>query len=51
MFKEMRRIDRKLDDQEAYKLLEEAQYGVLSTIGENGFPYGVPLNYAYVDGC
>ncbi len=51
MFKEMRRSDRQIGEEEALKLLKEAQYGVLSTIGENGYAYGVPLNYAYSDGA
>jgi len=50
MFKEMRRNDRSIDTENAIKLLELAQYGVLSTVGENGYAYGVPLNYAYHEG-
>ncbi len=50
MFKEMRKSDRQISTEEATKLLEEAQFGVLSTVGENGYAYGVPLNYAYSDG-
>lgn len=50
MFKEMRKSDRQISGEEAIKLLEEAQFGVLSTVGENGYAYGVPLNYAYSDG-
>ncbi|MDF2984603.1 MAG: transporter [Eubacterium sp.] len=50
MFKEMRRNDRQISDEEARKLLEEGQYGVLSTVGENGYAYGMPLNYVYLDG-
>ncbi len=50
MFKEMRRRDRQIGEEEALKLLKEAQYGILSTTGENGYAYGVPLNYAYLDG-
>ncbi len=47
MFREMRRSDRQISGEEALKLLEEAQFGVLSTVGENGYAYGVPLNYVY----
>ncbi len=50
MFKEMRKSDRQISGEEAIKLLEEAQFGVLSTVGENGYAYGVPLNYVYSDG-
>lgn len=51
MFKEMRRQDRKIDDKEALRVLEEAQYGILSTTGSNGYAYGVPLSFAYAEGC
>ncbi len=50
MFKEMRRNDRKIGPEESIKLLEEGQYGILSTVGENGYAYGIPLNYVYMDG-
>lgn len=45
---EMRRKDRALDIEETMQLLEKTEYGVLSTVGEDGVPYGVPLNYALV---
>lgn len=44
---EMRRSDRRLAEDEAKQILTQGEYGVLSTIGEDGFPYGVPLSYAY----
>lgn len=47
----MRRQDRKLDNSEAVRILEEGQYGILSTAGSNGYAYGVPISYAYVNGC
>lgn len=50
MFREMRRNDRSLDKEQAYKLLENGKYGILSTSGENGYAYGVPLNYALYEG-
>ena len=43
----MRRSDRKLPEDEARQILMQGEYGILSTIGEDGFPYGVPLSYAY----
>jgi nitroimidazol reductase NimA-like FMN-containing flavoprotein (pyridoxamine 5'-phosphate oxidase superfamily) len=45
----MRRRDREIADQEARALLDSAEYGVLSTVGNDGQPYGVPLNYVYKD--
>lgn len=50
MFAEMRRSDRQISEEEALNLLKLAQYGVLSTVGEHGYAYGVPLNYVYSDG-
>jgi len=49
MLGEMRRQDRRLDDNEAERILIHGEYGVLSTTGENGYPYGVPLSYAYLN--
>ncbi|MDS1029312.1 pyridoxamine 5'-phosphate oxidase family protein [Bacillota bacterium LX-D] len=50
MFKEMRRKDRSIDKEQAIELLKKGQYGILSTVGENGYAYGVPLNYIYYEG-
>jgi len=50
MERQMRRKDRQLTNEEATMILEKCQYGVLSTISEDGTPYGVPVSYALVDG-
>lgn len=50
MKKEMRRKDRELSLEEALKILNGAEYGVLATVDENNRPYGVPINFAYSDG-
>jgi nitroimidazol reductase NimA-like FMN-containing flavoprotein (pyridoxamine 5'-phosphate oxidase superfamily) len=50
MFKKMRRNDRALTQEGAIDLLIKGEYGVLSTIGENGYAYGVPLSYVYNHG-
>lgn len=47
MFKEMRKIDRIIDKDEMKIILKSGEYGILSTINKNGFPYGVPVNYVY----
>ena len=49
--KELRRKDRAITDEEAMALLNRAEYGVLSTVSENGKPYGVPLNFCVIDRC
>ena len=50
MFKEMRRLDRETTPEKAMEILDGAQYGFLSTIGENGYPYAVAVNHVMVDG-
>jgi nitroimidazol reductase NimA-like FMN-containing flavoprotein (pyridoxamine 5'-phosphate oxidase superfamily) len=45
----MRRSDRAISPQEALTILKTADYGVLSTVGEDGLPYGVPLSYVLID--
>ena len=50
MFEEMRLKSQQLSDEETIALLDAGEYGVLSSISENGYPYGVPLNYIYDDG-
>ncbi|MFL0194155.1 pyridoxamine 5'-phosphate oxidase family protein [Clostridium sp. WILCCON 0269] len=49
MFKEIRRKDRELEIEESIELLKSCDYGILSTIGEDGYAYGVPLNYVYIN--
>lgn len=50
MLEMMRRKDRLLPEEEAKEILLREKYGVLSTIGADGYPYGVPISYAYADG-
>jgi nitroimidazol reductase NimA-like FMN-containing flavoprotein (pyridoxamine 5'-phosphate oxidase superfamily) len=47
----MRRKDKEIGTDEAINLLTNCEYGVLSTVGNDGQPYGVPLNYTYKDNC
>lgn len=47
MFREMRRSNKVLDNEEAVKMLKDCEYGVLSTSGEDGYSYGVPINFVY----
>jgi nitroimidazol reductase NimA-like FMN-containing flavoprotein (pyridoxamine 5'-phosphate oxidase superfamily) len=50
MFGELRFKKRRLEDEKSVEILKNGEYGVLSTCGEDGQPYGIPLNYAYEDG-
>lgn len=47
----MRRKDRQLPEKRAIAILEDGEYGILSTYGEDGYPYGVPLSYVYHGRC
>ena len=47
MFREMRRKDKALTNDEMLEILQTVEYGILSTVGENGYPYGVPVSYVY----
>ena len=47
MFREIRLKDRIVNGEKAIEIITKGSYGVLSTIGEDGYPYGVPLNYTY----
>lgn len=47
MFSEMRRKDREIPAADCEEILYISEYGCLSTICDNGYPYVVPLNYVY----
>lgn len=47
MFREMRRKDRELKNDEIIEILQNNTYGILSTTSENGYPYGVPISYIF----
>ncbi len=47
---EMRRADRALALPETHKILDAAEYGILSTISPDNEPYGVPLNFCVLNG-
>lgn len=46
----MRRKDRQLPQQEALALLERGTHGVLSLVGDDGWPYAIPMNYIMMEG-
>ena len=53
MFRRMARIKQQIPDEECIRILKEQKRGVLSVLGDDGYPYGVPLNHWYndEDGC
>ncbi|MCK5757832.1 MAG: pyridoxamine 5'-phosphate oxidase family protein [Clostridiales bacterium] len=46
-FREMRRSDRQIFNLDIEDILLRGEYGILSTVSETGYPYGVPVNYVY----
>ncbi|MCF8042850.1 MAG: pyridoxamine 5'-phosphate oxidase family protein [Desulfarculaceae bacterium] len=50
MQRELRRKDRAVDREQAWRILEQGEYGVLSTVSPEGQPYGTPLHYCLMDG-
>lgn len=49
MYREMRRKDREQNHDEIAGILKDQPYGVLSTVSQEGVPYGVPLSYVYTN--
>ena len=50
MFREMRRFKQQLSVERSKEVLSSNTAGVLSVLGDDGYPYGVPLSYAYDNG-
>lgn len=49
MFREMRRFKQEISKSECIEVLTNSKRGVLSLIGDNGYPYGVPLDHWYCE--
>ncbi|WP_425802401.1 pyridoxamine 5'-phosphate oxidase family protein [Desulfitobacterium sp. Sab5] len=49
MLKPLRRTDREMDMNLVNSLLSSGEYGVLSSTGDNGYSYGIPLSYVFMD--
>ncbi len=47
--REVRRKKRAIPEDEALELLKNAEYGILSTAGKDGTPYGVPLSFCVLN--
>lgn len=50
MFRPMRRIKQQLGEADAVEVLRNAKRGVLSVVGDDGWPYGIYMNPHYEDG-
>ena len=51
MFRKMRRNKQQLTDDETRAVLERGKTGILAVIGDEGYPYTVPINYVFADGA
>lgn len=49
MFREMRRKQQQLPMAECIELLKSEPRGVLSLLGDGGYPYGVPMDHWYCE--
>ena len=49
MFREMLRKKQQLSDEECIEILKQEPRGVLSVIGDDDYPYGMPLNHFYCE--
>ncbi|MBE6835453.1 MAG: pyridoxamine 5'-phosphate oxidase family protein [Ruminococcaceae bacterium] len=49
MFREMRRKKQQITNEECISVLKETKRGVLSLMGEDGYPYGIPMNHWYCE--
>ena len=47
MFRKMRRFKQQISEEECIRILKEKPRGVLSMIGDDGYPYGIPLDHWY----
>lgn len=49
MFRKMRRFKQELTQEQTIDILKTCKTGILGVIGDNGYPYTVPINYVYQD--
>ena len=49
MFRPMRRFKQQISEAECIRILKEQPRGVLSLIGDDGYPYGIPLDHWYCE--
>lgn len=47
MFRELLKKNQMLSDEECMELLKNETRGVLSVLGDDGYPYGMPMNHWY----
>ena len=47
MFREMRRFQQQISEEECIRIIMEQPRGVLSVLGDDDYPYGIPLDHWY----
>lgn len=52
-WRRMARVKQQISDEECIEVLRDSKRGVLSLLGDDGYPYGVPINHLWrdADGC
>lgn len=48
-FREMRRKRQQLSKEESISILQKSTAGTLALLGDNGYPYAVPISYVYAN--
>lgn len=49
MFREMRRKKQHLTTEECIEILKQEPRGILSLLGDDGYPYGIPMTHWYCE--
>lgn len=49
MFRDLQRKNKELSFEECKRILKEEKRGVLSVLGDEGYPYGMPMNHYYAE--
>ena len=47
MFRQMRRFKQQIPEEECIEVLKNEPRGVLSVLGDEGYPYGIPMDHWY----
>ena len=47
MFRPMRRFKQQISDAQCIEILKNEKRGVLSLLGDDGYPYGLPISHLY----
>ncbi|SFG58299.1 hypothetical protein SAMN04487761_12824 [Lachnospiraceae bacterium C7] len=49
MFRKMRRFKQQISNEECIEIMKSTKRGVLSLIGDDGYPYGLPIDHWYCE--